>query len=164
MRYLISEMKLAEAEVISTWTYNEEYSIYSFTADQETIAELMSGHYFSVFDAHQLLIGYFCYGDAAKVPAGQQHGAYDSDNFIDIGLGLSPEHCGKKLGGDFLTSGIAYGRKRYGNLPFRLTVAKFNQRATNVYSRLGFVPSQIFTRKSKFGETQFVVMVLEDLI
>jgi hypothetical protein len=52
------------------------------------------------------LVGYLCFGESAQVPIGKTLNSYDDKSFIDIGLGLQPELCGKGYGFDFTTCGL----------------------------------------------------------
>lgn len=45
-KYQILPMTEEYAKQISHWTYEGEYSIYSFQPDEETLAELLDGSYF----------------------------------------------------------------------------------------------------------------------
>lgn len=55
------------AKQISRWTYEGEYSIYSFQPDEETLAELLDGSYFACTFGQEL-VGYFCFGASATIP------------------------------------------------------------------------------------------------
>ncbi|WLR59437.1 GNAT family N-acetyltransferase [Guptibacillus hwajinpoensis] len=147
-------MTLEKAREIQTWTYDEPYSLYSFTGDQEELLELMNGSYFYVIDDKRNLIGYFCYGESGQVPAGHQVDAYE-ENFIDIGLGLHPNQTGKGTGLAFLKVGLAYAIEKYGFSDLRLTVASFNRRAIKVYERAGFTFEKSFAK----GSTNFNIMI-----
>lgn len=150
----IHSMTLEKAREIQTWTYDEPYSLYSFTGDQEELLELMNGSYFYVIDDKRNLIGYFCYGESGQVPAGHQVDAYE-ENFIDIGLGLHPNQTGKGTGLAFLKVGLAYAIEKYGFSDLRLTVASFNRRAIKVYERAGFTFEKSFAK----GSTNFNIMI-----
>jgi RimJ/RimL family protein N-acetyltransferase len=156
MKYKIDKMNFEQAEKISKWKYEDEYSIYSMDDSQETIDELLDGSYYSATGKGEL-IGYFCFGKAAQVPAGNESGTYDDENFIDIGLGINPALCGKGLGVDFILQGIEFAKTLFNSSKFRLTVADFNVRAIKVYERAGFIKFGSFVRNSD-GQV-FVVMV-----
>ena len=68
MFYNIEIMTFELAEKISQWTYENEYSIYSFDKSEGTLKELLSGDYFSCLDQEGRLIGYFCKGYSANIP------------------------------------------------------------------------------------------------
>lgn len=155
--YYIEKMTLEHAEVISNWKYPDEYAIYSFQNNSETINELMTEDYYACLDQEDRLIGYFCYGKAARIPTVEAN-VYD-DNMLDIGLGLSPELCGQKAGSSFLKAGMEYARVQWGTEAFRLSVAAFNIRAIKVYEKVGFTMLCEITHKRSCK--LFRVMVYE---
>ncbi len=134
--YHIESMSNRYADEISLWVYPAECAIYSFQKDEETIRELMNGEHYACTDSQKHLVGYFCFGKSAQIPAVQEN-AYRAD-MLDIGLGLKPELCGKGLGADFMKSGMEYARSNLGAANLRLSVACFNKRAINLYGKLGF--------------------------
>jgi hypothetical protein len=123
----INEMSLAEAMEINNWKYSEKYSIYSFDGSEEDLKELISGSYLSVKDEYKNIIGYYCYGAAAQVPAGRLFGAYEDRSFLDIGLGMRPNACGNGEGLNFFLEGLEFLFNKYNARKFRLTVANFNK-------------------------------------
>ena len=157
--YHIEKMTLEHAEVISNWKYQDEYAIYSFQNDSETINELMTENYYACLDQENRLIGYFCYGKAAQIPTVEAN-VYD-DNMLDIGLGLSPELCGQKAGSAFLEAGMEYARAHWGTEAFRLSVADFNVRAIKVYTKVGFTIHSEVTHKRSCRK--FRVMVYKSV-
>lgn len=156
----ISQMNWEQANQISNWGYEEPYEIYSMDGSDECINELLNFNYFSVTDDEEKLIGYFCYGEAAQVPAGRKFDVYDDTNLVDIGLGIKPELCSKGLGNEFLLMGIEFGRNMLSIKRFRLTVAAFNERAIKVYQRVGFEKIDSFVRVTDQNELEFWVMIL----
>lgn len=149
-----------EAREISKWTYRDQYSIYGMDGTDSCINELTNDLYFSVTNEKNKLLGYYCFGEAAQVPAGRKHRAYMKKNFIDIGLALSPTLCGKGLGFDFLNSGLDFAREHFSARDFRLTVAVFNKRAIKVYEKVGFKKFSTFKATSNAVEMEFLVMLL----
>lgn len=158
MELNIKPMNCDEAKQISKWVYKEQYSIYSMDGSEECINELLNGWYFSASDTKNALVGYYCFGEAAQVPAGNQFEVYASKDFIDIGLGIKPDLCGHGFGADFLTNGLEFAKKKLSVNGFRLTVAAFNKRAIKVYEKAGFKKVNSFYRISDAGKTEFWVM------
>ena len=154
---IIQPMTEDIAKKIQTWQYKEPYSLYSLNGDPEVLSELMNGSYFSVTENNKL-IGYFCFGKSAQVPAGYKENAYAAP-MLDFGLGLHPMHTGNGKGLRFVQEGLAYACEKYGNKSVRLTVASFNIRAKIVYERAGFTYEQSFLKVSESGSTTFEVMV-----
>ena len=160
MELFIKQMNYNEAKQISVWVYEEPYSIYSMDESDNCIKELLNGYYFSVSDSENNLIGYYCFGESAQVPVGNQFGVYDSRDIIDIGLGIKPSLCGQGLGLNFFSNGLDFARNKLSAKGFRLTVASFNKRAIKVYEKSGFRKVNSFKRVSENGEIEFWVMIL----
>jgi [ribosomal protein S18]-alanine N-acetyltransferase len=160
MKFNIMEMKYNEAKQISSWVYQEPYSIYSNDGSESCIEELLNGQYFSVTDIENNLIGFYCFGEAAQVPAGRQSDVYHEKDVIDIGLGIRPDLCDQGIGFEFLSSGLEFAKSGLASKRFRLTVASFNKRAIKVYERIGFEKVSSFKRIAGIEEMEFEVMIL----
>lgn len=160
MKFSISQMNYEVASEISKWIYEEPYSIYSMDGSDGCIDELLNGYFFFVSDEESNLLGYFCFGQSAKVPVGNQFGVYTDDDIIDIGLGIKPSLCGQGLGFDFLSHCLEFAKNKLAAKRFRLTVASFNERAIKIYERIGFKKVHSFIRVSENGEMEFFVMTL----
>jgi len=153
---MIVPMTRAYAEAIADWQYAEQYAVYSFRRDDATIKELMSGDYYACLDLDGDLMGYFCFGESAKIPAVETK-VYEP-GFLDIGLGMMPSLCGKGNGCSFMRSGLDFAENRFDAKKFRLSVASFNIRAIRVYEKTGFRTSQTATHR-KTGDA-FRIMLL----
>ena len=70
MSIYIELMKEEYARKILNWTYDKPYEIYNMDNDEENMEELLDGSYYAVVDKKENLIGYFCFGVSAQVPAG----------------------------------------------------------------------------------------------
>lgn len=160
MKLNIKQMNYEEAKQISRWIYKEPYAIYSMDESENCISELLNGYYYSASDIEDNLVGYYCFGKSAQVPAGNQFGVYDFEDITDIGLGIKPNLCGQGLGEKFFNSGLDFARNKLSAKEFRLTVASFNQRAIKVYQRVGLKKVNSFERISEFGKIEFEVMIL----
>lgn len=155
--YTVQKMTVEDAKKIGKWKYDPPYSMYSMTDNLEGIQELTDGTYYSVYN-NDNLIGYFCYGKNAQVPGGIKEGLYKDENLLDIGLGLRPDLTGKGHGLCFFTTGLDFGKHKYGRNSFRLTVATFNQRAIKLYEKAGFQIVAQFIHKNGEKEVEFFVM------
>ena len=122
------------AHAISQWKYADPYDFYSHR--EENVEEYMDGTHFAATDRDGGIVGYFCFGKDARIPTVEEN-VYDGD-FLDVGLGLRPDLCGKRQGLPFLLYGLDYARQVYNTKCFRLSVATFNERAIKVYTRAGF--------------------------
>jgi len=85
-------MSIDFAAQIAGWTYENEYSIYSFHQDDDTVKELMNGEYYACLDQFDNLSGYFCFGTSAQIPTIEK-GVYTPE-MLDMGLGMKPALCG----------------------------------------------------------------------
>lgn len=124
------------ATQISQWTYENEYTIYSFQHNEDTMKELMNGEFYVSLDQYNELTGYFCFGKSAQIPTIEKE-VYNPQ-ILDIGLGMNPSLCGKGYGYVFVKSGLNFAQEKFGNKQIRLTVAAFNTRAIYLYEKLGF--------------------------
>lgn len=159
--YTIKEMTAEQAEVIMNWEYEAPYSFYNMTEDEETFSELTDGTYFSIVDESQHLIGFICFGENAQVPGGRKAGLYSDETYIDIGVGLNPIHTGKGMGERFLQYGLHFGKERYPEKGFRLSVAIFNKRAISVYKKVGFVSRERFLNGPNDSQVEFLLMTTD---
>jgi [ribosomal protein S18]-alanine N-acetyltransferase len=128
----IMPMTDAYAADIVTWCYAAPYDCYDMTsADPSFIASPASG-YFALIDGRGL-IGFRSFGADGRVPGG----FYDS-SALDTGGGLRPDLTGHGLGREAISTGLAFGRRRFAPEAFRVTVATFNIRARRVIEAMGF--------------------------
>ncbi|SEL10813.1 GNAT family N-acetyltransferase [Paenibacillus sp. OK003] len=154
-------MKIADAEKIVTWKYENEYAMYSFSESNEDIQEMMNGEYFSVLDEMERVVGFICCGESARVPGGTSIGLYQEEGYLDIGLGLDPVLTGQKIGSVFLKQSLAFLQNHFKSSQFRLVVATFNERAIKVYERTGFKRDKEFYSKVHDEDMLFISMKLE---
>jgi RimJ/RimL family protein N-acetyltransferase len=154
----IKNMDKKAAEEICKWAYSEPYYIYTLDGCEGSINELMDGSYYSVTDESDNMIGFYCFGEAAQVPAGNLYDVYKDKKYLDIGLGMKPELCGKGKGYDFVSKEIEFAKAFLSAEKLRLTVAGFNERAIKVYERVGFKKIMDFNRRDEKGTTKFIVM------
>jgi len=155
MHINIVEMTEEYAKKISRWKYKGIYSFYDH--NDSNIAGYMDGTHFACVNVDRDLIGYFCYGSDARIPTVEEN-TYD-DDFLDIGLGLRPDICGKGHGLSFFLKGINYAQMRYSTKNFRLSVAVFNERAIKLYTNAGFYVEQEVT--NSYFQNKFLIMKCE---
>jgi [ribosomal protein S18]-alanine N-acetyltransferase len=142
-------MSQPDAVAISEWHYDPPYSFYDSNADSDDEALLLDaerrkGRYFSVFDDEDALVGFFEF--------------HVKDGDVVVGLGLRPDLTGRGLGLEFVETGLAFARKRFGKRGFRLSVASFNTRAIKVYERAGFTTTRAFDHETNGGVFPFLEM------
>ncbi|MBG9715949.1 GNAT family N-acetyltransferase [Bacillus sp. CCB-MMP212] len=153
----IHKLTEEEANEINTWTYEEPYSLYSFSGEKEVIEELLDGTYYGCCVDQGEFIGYFCFGENAQVPGGRDANLYGGEDVIDIGLGMKPALTGKGMGKEFFQAGIAFATKEFNANMFRLSVATFNTRAITLYKNIGFKQGPIFLSRGR----EFMLMEYE---
>ncbi|WLR56959.1 GNAT family N-acetyltransferase [Mesobacillus subterraneus] len=122
---------------VLSWHYDPPYDFYYNQVTEEAISELVNDGYMAVEDEKGELLGFYCSGRSAQVPAGRAVGVY-TEYAIDIGVGMHPELTGKGNGSLFLSLVLNELKPINSDVIFRLTVAKFNIRAIKLYENLGF--------------------------
>ena len=152
MKFSVENMNEISASKILNWQYEEPYDFYNNEHNAEGIKEMFENNYSVVLNQHKELIGFFCVGSSAQVPIGAKVGAYTED-IIDIGLGMAPAFTGKGNGLTFFSFVLESLCKSYGNVPIRLTVATFNQRAIHLYEKFEFIKVMDFTTDSAEFQT-----------
>ncbi len=135
--YSFRPIRRSDAEEISRWRYPEPYATYD--GDPSSVPGLLDPryNYHAVTDPGGDLVGYFCFGADATVPAGRRLGIYD-EGALDVGLGMRPDLTGRGMGLDFVRAGLGFAQQAFAPPAFRLTVAASNGRAVRVYERAGF--------------------------
>jgi ribosomal-protein-alanine N-acetyltransferase len=142
-------MSQDDAEGIADWRYEPPYDFYDARADKTQLAHLLDparreNRAFSARDETGELVGFFTYkrdGDA-----------------VVVGLGLRPDLTGQGFGTSFVEQGLEFARGRFAPKRFRLDVAEFNERATRVYERAGFVRTRSVVEDTNGGSYPFLEM------
>ena len=158
MCFILRPITRADAEEISRWRYGEPYSMYD--GDPASVPSLLKPRflYHSVYDECDELVGYFCFGEDARVTAGRHLGVYDWEQALDVGLGLRPDLTGRGLGTEFVHAGLRFAKENLSPLGFRLTVAASNLRAIRAYERVGFEPVEKFGSRTPDGAVEWLLM------
>ena len=159
MELFIEKLNKKMAKEIINWKYTKPYDFYNNENTDEAMKELLDGSYYALVDECKELIGFFCIGENAQVPIGNQFGVY-TEGLVDMGLGMNPNLVGKGNGFEFCTYIIKFIEGHYKGTPIRLTVAKFNLRAIHLYEKLGFVMENEFS--TDFAE--FITMIKKDYL
>lgn len=154
----IDEIQSREiAKKISNWKYPKPYDIYNMNGNENIIKEILEENYYS-YIYNDNIIGYFCYGKSAIVP-NDNDDIYKDDSYLDIGIGMNPKLCGKGKGFNFFKKAVETANELYKIKKYRLTVAKFNQRAIKIYKKYGFVKDKEFVKDSSSSNTTFITML-----
>ena len=154
VKLVLKEMTNENAENILMWKYEKPYDFYNNDVTGENILEMMNGKYLCFLDEDGEIIGFFCIGEAARVPAGHPLGMY-KDVATDIGLGMNPKLVGKGYGTLFCQHVLKQAHEFAPGSLLRLTVASFNKRAVHLYEKLGFKKSDTFYN----GTVEFLTML-----
>lgn len=131
-----------------TWHFDGIYSFYDNDAQREKIEwywnSIHNDKAFSMLNEKYELIGNCEY-------------SLDGDSYI-MGLQMKPELTGKGMGYSFSNAVIEFGRDKYKFNELYLAVAAFNERATKVYTKLGFevIEKDIWTIREK--DYEFLIM------
>lgn len=152
MDWKLVPMNKAYAKEMSHWSYGGEYSFY----DRNGNTDYPEGEAFACLDERGDLAGQFHFGEDARIPTVEQD-VY-SPGYLDIGLGLRPDLCGKGLGEEFVRLGMKLGREKFSGHRFRLSVACFNRRAIKVYERCGF--SVVREVTNSYFQNKFYIMTM----
>ncbi|WP_369792732.1 GNAT family N-acetyltransferase [Virgibacillus sp. SK37] len=80
------------------------------------------------------------------------------ENSIDIVLDMKPELTGQEYGESYVQAGIEFGINKYKPTTITLSVATFNERAINVYKKVGFVPEETYMQDTNGGTYAFLKM------
>ncbi len=153
MPYVTCLMTIDLAKQILQWKYEPPYDLYNQDDDEESLQELWEQPYTAVLNEAGQLIGFFCTGVSAQVPAGVRLGVYDKD-LLDLGIGMLPEWTGQGRGREFFTFVLKSISNQHNTQSFRLTVAEFNARAIALYTATGFVKNAAFSN----GSHTFITM------
>lgn len=160
MVYTFKLLDESAAMTVGTWKYDAPYERYSLDQGKECIEELLNGTYYGVYK-YDYLIGYFCFGVSATIPTGDLYNIYQSKEYMDVGIGLKPEFCGKNQGEEFFNEILNYGTRTFGYKKYRLTVAAYNERAIKLYEKIGFEKHVNFIEYLDDGENNYEVMLKE---
>ena len=152
-----TKMDEADAREILLWRYEAPYDfcnpeVDNIEADIATLIE-PTNNYYAIRDRENSLIGYYCFGNDARVKGGN----YDQ-NAVDIGCSAKPELLGTGFGGAFISVATDLAQRLLMAQKVRATVANFNARAIRMCEKDGFIKTQEFTRDDG---VKFVVLTKE---
>lgn len=159
--YRFHPMTKEMATRISSWKYENLYSFYDMEENEDCISELMNGDYYYALNGQDLLVGFLCSGNSARVSGGYEVNLYSNNKTLDIGIGLRPDLTGRGEGQSYVTQCISFLQDQFKAQDYQLVVAKFNERAIKVYERTGFVKGISFKSKVNEQEVEFIAMKLE---
>ena len=151
MKFAFAPMNEKHANDIASWHYDDIYSFYDMTADEDDLRIFMDTKDWqsiirAVPNENDALVGWASF--------------YTENDEFWLSLGLRPDLTGQGLGEEFVTQCIEYAASQY-----RLTkhtikraVALFSQRAIKVCQRAGFVETGKTIRDTPIGKVDFIEM------
>jgi RimJ/RimL family protein N-acetyltransferase len=142
MDYSIARITPEFAQEITTWTYDPPYERYDMSEDH--IQGLLNPdyRYHVVFDRDQILLGFCCFGEDARVPGGTY--TILEPDILDVGVGMHPEFTGQGFGKEFVGFILNFAFQAFHPESFRVTVAAFNLRSIKTFKSLGFIETHSF--------------------
>jgi RimJ/RimL family protein N-acetyltransferase len=140
----LSPMSTEDAKGVLRWRYDPPFDWYNPPAESiEAIANLLNPRWqFHSVKVDSTLLAYASFGADGRVPGGDYREAA-----VDIGLGVAPQFTGQGLGSPIVTAIVRFALRNQKSSMARLTVARFNQRAISLYTRLGFKHEQEFVHE-----------------
>ncbi|MCL6443460.1 MAG: GNAT family N-acetyltransferase [Alicyclobacillus sp.] len=155
MKLYTVPMTHAAALDIASWRHDPPYDFYNLDGTEDAVNELLNGAYRSVTLDDGQLVGFYCLGESAQVPAGHAFGAYrrDGGDVVDVGIGMRPALTGRGFGSQFFAHVLMDIWSRHPHADLRLTVAHFNQRAIRLYEKFGFRHEVEFVHHGTLFET-----------
>ena len=138
-------------EIIDNWHYDGIYSFYDMAADEHDLIIFTDRAYwkdttFAVLNEHDELVGWSSF--------------YIENEDVWLSLGLKPELTGIGLGEEFVSECVKFARSHYKPIKqfIKFDVALFNQRAINVYKRVGFSEFGRVIKHTHIGKIEFMQM------
>ena len=151
MKFIFTPMNEKHANDIANWHYDDIYSFYDMTADEDDLRILTDTENWrhvikAVLNEDDELVGWasFC---------------TENDEFW-LSLGLRPDLTGQGLGVGFAAECVRHAVSHCGSISdtIKLAVALFNQRAIKVYQRAGFVETNKTVKNTHIGQVDFIEM------
>ena len=134
------------ARAVITWHYPPPYDVYNEEPQrvEQVVQELLRRdyHYYRIAEDDDPLVGYCCFGPDARVAGGD----YTSEA-LDLGLMVRPDLTDQGRGEQFAGTVLEFAQRTFPQSVWRVTIAKFNERAQRVWQKLGFRRVQTFARR-----------------
>jgi ribosomal-protein-alanine N-acetyltransferase len=151
MKFVFTPMNEKHVNDIASWHYDDIYSFYDMTADEDDLRILMDAKNWqsiirAVLNENDELVGWASF--------------YIENNEFWLSLGLRPDLTGQGLGVEFVSECVRYAISHYKPTSdtIKLAVALFNQRAIKIYQRAGFTETNRTVRDTHIGQVDFIEM------
>jgi GNAT superfamily N-acetyltransferase len=154
MQFSFQPIRQRDAEKMLTWRYETAFSLYNPNPDYLVWLLDPDNCYYSIYDASQELMGFFCLGVEAQVYGGD----YSAIDALDVGMGLRPDLTSQGVGSRVFPEVLAFASREFAPSLLRVTVAQFNQRAMRMCQKAGFHAGIIFVAPTPQGPQHFVQM------
>lgn len=123
-------MTAGEAQLIATWRYGGDWSVYNLDSAQTLLDDLSC---YQAVLADEGLVGFCCSGIAARVP-----GIADEPGTLDVGMGMDPALVGQGHGAAFGLTVLDHLTAQHPNQTIRVVIQSWNARSLRLAHRLGF--------------------------
>lgn len=143
-KWHVEALTAEDVHEIVGWRYSPPYEMYNPSESQHDVFLDPEYLYFAVRDSSGRLVGYCCYGPEGRVLGGDY--PQDGNRTLDIGVAMNPDLVGRGLGGQFVSTVLAFGEQRFQPEQFRVSIAAFNIRSVKTFERQGFKLVNKFTR------------------
>jgi ribosomal-protein-alanine N-acetyltransferase len=137
MKYKFINMNSEYANVIHTWAYEGEYSIYSYEHDDCLLDPNNWRDMYAVLDGNNDVVAEVTLYNY-DLPEGLDNTFEQADMFY--GQGMKPDLIGKGYGPELISQSLAFALSKYNyNREYvLLDVISFNKRAFKAYEKCGF--------------------------
>ena len=151
---MITAINISAVKAICSWKYPEPYDVYNYMSFDEAVktnSPLLKG---------ENKDNYICFWEGEILTA--YINIYKKNEMIFLGIGLSPDYCGKGLGKTYLNQGIETAKTRYPGKEIWVQVRSWNTKAIKCYESCGFAEKYKEIIKDRFGnDEEFVFMCWE---
>ncbi len=148
--YHVTELSIEDGLDIAMWRTPGPWAV------QDSLeAPRPDEGYWAVRDANDVLIGYCCFGEAAR-PPGLPAGA----GKLDTALGLAPQYTGRNLSREFARTVIARAEEIADGRDIRCAVAEWNDRGRRTTESVGFTVTGVHEAAGGSGVTTYFVYEL----
>ncbi|CAN5297716.1 N/A [soil metagenome] len=129
--YHVRQLTIEDGMAIASWRYPGPWAVYDALEPPH-----VDEGYWAVEDATPALVGFGCFGQAARVP-----GMDEAIGVLDVALGLRPELAGRGLGRDFAVAVVAHAQEVADGRGLRCVVAEWNAPGQTAAVAAGFRPA-----------------------